>query len=157
MALKIGKSQLGNWKQKALKARARLQQAGKKADSVVTRVVHTAEVGTAAFTSGVIQGRTGGVEIVGVPLDLGLASGLHLLGFMGVGGKMSGHLHGFADGFLGSFLTQVGVGVGRTMAEKSGSGPAKLPAATAGALGPASGGARLTNLDRRLATMAASI
>jgi len=155
MALKIGKSELGGWKQKALRARARLMSASKKADNVVEKMVHTAEVGSAAFLSGVVQGRTGGVEVLGVPLDLGLAAGLHVFGFMGLGGKMSSHLHGFGDGFLAAFLTQTGVGVGRTMAQKSGGQGAIAAPATAGYLGQ--DGNRLTEADRRMAAMAAAI
>lgn len=167
MALRIGKSELGGWKAKAMRARARLQSASKKADEVVETMVHTAEVGSAAFLSGLVQGRTtefnpdgsvkkqGGVEVLGVPLDLGLAAGLHVFGFMGIGGKMSSHLHGFGDGFLASFLATTGVGVGSAMAQKSAGVTASLPApAASGYLGP---GARLTEADRRMAAMAAAI
>lgn len=155
MALKISKQNLSGWKGKALRAQARMRNISAKADETVQTLVHTAEVGSAAFVSGVVNGKTGGIEVVGVPLDLGLAAGLHVLGFAGVGGKMSGHLHGFADGFLAAFLATTGLGVGKAMAAKS-------PAATSGLPGGndfslPSGGATLNDLDLEMAAMAAGI
>lgn len=150
MALKVGRRELGGWKEKALRAKARLKSAGRKADETVITLVHTAEVSSAAFVSGVVQGRTGGIEVLGVPLDLGLAASLHVLAFAGVGGKMADHLHGFGDGFLAAFLATTGRGVGQAMAAR-----AAAPAA-AGHLG-AGAGAHLTEADRRMAAMAAAI
>ncbi len=153
MALKVSRREVGNWKKKAMSARKRLQNVSKKTDKVVEQVVHTAEVGSAAFVAGVVQGRTGGIEVLGVPLDLGLAASLHGLAFLGIGGKASGHLHGFGDGFLAAFLTTTGRGVGVTMKEKM---PA---AATKGHLPSSrpSQAAFLTDSDRRMAAMANAI
>lgn len=161
MALKVSRREMGSWKEKAMRARARLKSASKKADRVVEQMVHTAEVGSAAFIAGVVQGRTGGVEVVGVPLDLGLAAGLHVLAFMGVGGRMSSHLHGFGDGFLAAFLATTGRGVGQSMLEKEKAGAGTTPAKTSGLPGGGRGslpsrGAYLTD-DERMAAMAASI
>ena len=152
MALKISKRDLGGWKGKALRAQNRMKNISKKADRVVETMVHTAEVSSAAFVAGVVQGRTGGIEVIGVPLDLGLAAGLHVLAFAGIGGKMSSHLHGFGDGFLAAFLATTGRGVGQAMkAKESGA----LPAATSGhAL---NAGASLSQMDREMAAMAAQI
>ena len=159
MALKLSKSNLSGWKGKALRAQSRMRNISAKADETVERLVHTAEVSSAAFISGVVQGRTGGVEIVGVPLDMGLAAGLHVLAFAGVGGKMSGHLHGFGDGFLAAFLATTGRGIGVAMAAKSGT----TPAATKGNLPGGNGfslpsqGTALSDLDMEMAAMAAGI
>lgn len=153
MALKISKRDLGGWKGKALRAQNRMKNISKQADKTVATMVHTAEVSSAAFVAGVVQGRTGGIEVVGVPMDLGLAAGLHVLAFAGIGGKMASHLHGFGDGFLAAFLATTGRGVGQAMkAKQTGSA---LPAATSGgALGQ---GATLTDLDMQMAQMARAI
>ena len=158
MAVKVGKREIGTWKAKAMRARERLKSAGKKADRVVETMVHTAEVGSAAFVAGVVQGRTGGVEVLGVPMDLGAAAALHVLGFLGVGGKFASHLHGFGDGFLAAFLATTGRGVGQTMKEKAPAAKTEgnLPAHHAAAALP-SAGAYLTDDDRRMAAMAAAI
>lgn len=86
-----------------------------KAEEATEKVVATAEVGAAAFTMGVINGKTGGVEIVGVPLELGAGLGLVGLGLLGVAGKASDHLHNLGTGCLASYLTTVGRGVGLSM------------------------------------------
>lgn len=155
MALKVTRRDLTGWKGKALRAQNRMKNITAKADKTVAIVVHTAEVSSAAFVAGVVQGRTGGVEVLGVPMDLGLAAGLHVLGFAGVGGKMSGHLHGFGDGFLAAFLATTGRGVGQAMKAKQGTSALKQPASS-GALGSGSG-ASLSEMDRAMAAMAASI
>lgn len=155
MALKLTRKDLTGWKGKALRAQNRMKSISAKADKTVGIVVHTAEVSSAAFVAGVVQGRTGGVEVLGVPMDLGLAAGLHVLGFAGVGGKMSGHLHGFGDGFLAAFLATTGRGVGQAMKVKQGT-PALATPATSGALGSGQG-ASLSDMDRAMAQMAASI
>ena len=157
---KIDKKTLGGWKEKAVRAQKRLQSATKRADVTIETIVHTAEVGSAAFVAGVVQGRTGGVEVLGVPIDLGAAAALHVLAFAGVGGKMSGHLHGFADGFLAAFLATTGRGVGQAWAAKEEATPAKATGELMGhhaAALPAGPGAMLTEEDRRMAAMAAAI
>ena len=154
MALKVSRRDMGSWKEKALRARKRLQAASKKADRVVETMVHTAEVGAAAFVAGVVQGRTGGVEVLGVPADLGAAALLHVLAFAGVGGKMADHLHGFGDGFLAAFLATTGRGVGQTMAEKE-TKKAASKGLTSGAGHSLPGaGNYLTDDDRAMAAMA---
>lgn len=152
MALKLTKSQLSGWKGKALRAQARMKNISAKADETVSTMVHTAEVSSAAFVAGVVQGRTGGIEVVGVPLDLGLAASLHVLGFAGIGGKMSSHLHGFGDGFLAAFLATTGRGVGQAMKSKQlGDTPA-----VKGEL-PEGQGTSLSDLDISMARMAAEL
>ena len=157
---KIDKKTLGGWKEKAVRAQKRLQSASKKADVAIETIVHTAEVGSAAFVAGVVQGRTGGVEILGVPMDLGAAAALHVLAFAGVGGKMSGHLHSFGDGFLAAFLATTGRGVGQAWAAKEVKPPAEAKGELMGhhaAELPAGPGVMLTEEDRRMAAMAAAI
>lgn len=90
-----------------------------KAEGAVTALVDAAEVGGASFAFGVIQGRYGAVDIVGVPVDLAAALGLHVLGFLGVGGKMNRHIHSFGNGALASYLSTLGRGAGLNMKSKA--------------------------------------
>ena len=83
----------GGWKEAALRLKSRMRNMSEKSEEGVETLVATAEISAAAFLSGVVQGRTGGIEVVGVPLDLGLGAGLHVLAFAGFGGRMSEHLH----------------------------------------------------------------
>lgn len=150
MAARMTRSDVGSWKRRALSMRSKMAASRAAATRTVETVVHTTEVSSAAFVAGVAQGRWGGIELLGIPLDLGLAVALHVGAFAGLAGKMSPHLHGFGDGFLGAFLTTVGRDVGREWAAKS------PPAKSSGML-PGGGGSYLTDDDRRMADMAAAI
>lgn len=84
-----------------------------KADAAVREIVSTVEMSTAAFGMGVVDGRWGGVEVLGVPLSLGSAGVAHLVAFLGVAPE---HLRAFGNGFLANYLTTLGNGVGAKMA-----------------------------------------
>ncbi len=75
-------------------------------------LVATSEMATAAFGMGVIDGRFGGVELLGMPLSLLSAAGSHLMGFAGVAPS---HMHAFGNGFLANYLSTLGAGVGSKM------------------------------------------
>lgn len=119
MAIKIGASQLARMKGQAESLMRRASSVKSRAEGAVNNVVRTAEVGAAAFAMGAINGRYGGVEVAGVPADLGGAVALHALGFLGVAGKSSAHLHALGDGLLASYATTLGKGVGVGMREKA--------------------------------------
>lgn len=104
-----------------------------RAEETTERIVATAEVGGAAFGMGVIQGKTGGVEVFGVPLELGLGLGLNAFALFGGAGKHSNHLHNVGNGCLAAYATTLGRGVGATWKDKSlGAGTSsELPAGTA--------------------------
>jgi hypothetical protein len=120
-----------------------------KSEHTVQQVVRTAEVGGAAFAMGLVQGRTGGVEIFGVPLELGLGLGLNVFGLLGGAGEHSDHLLNVGNGCLASYATTLGRGIGTTMAAKAGGTPAAQ--VTDGGAAKTSG-TRLT--DREIAEMA---
>ncbi len=97
------------------------------------------EVSAAAFGLGVLRGRYGTVEVVGLPADLLAAIGLHVFGFA-AGGKYEEHWHHLANGAMGAWLNTLGAGVGAKMLQKQAQ-PAQLgtPASvSAGTLAPAS-------------------
>jgi len=94
------------------------------AEETVMTVVRSAEVQGTAFALGVINGRWSRPELLGVPVDLGIGLGAHVLGFAleDVAGT---HLHNIADGALASYLSSLGVGIGNKMLQESTSPPAK--------------------------------
>lgn len=156
MARAITRQQVGGWKAKAERLRNRVKNLGKKTDEVVGQAVHTAEVGSAAFLAGVIQGKYEDVEIVGVPLELALALSLHAAAFMGLGGRMAPHLHGFADGFFGAYMAGLGVGIGVKMRQKAtATTKGELPGGSGYSL--PSAGVNLSDEDVYYAQMASSI
>lgn len=97
----------------ALRAKDKVAKIKAAAEAGAMRVVSTAEIATAAFSMGVIDGRYGGVEVLGVPLSLGSAAACHLVGFFGIAPD---HMHSFGNGFLASYLSNLGNGVGAKMA-----------------------------------------
>lgn len=105
--------------------KARIANVRARAEKTTEKLLRTAETGGAAFAAGVIQGRTGGVEIVGVPLELGLGAALNVFGYFGGAGKYSDHLNNLGDGFLAAYLTTLGRGVGATMLTKTTGGETK--------------------------------
>ena len=113
---------------KAEGAKTAARRARERADESVMTVVQTFEVAGTGFTLGAINGRFGGVEVVGVPLDLLSGASLHLLG-MFMSRRAGEHLHNFGDGALCSWATVTGIGIGREMATRGGaaSGGGYLP------------------------------
>lgn len=106
------------------------------AEKTTEKVVRSVEVGASALTVGIIQGRVGSVEVMGVPFELGAGVALNLLGYFGAAGKFSDHLCNLGDGALASYLTTVGKGVGTAMKVKSlgGGSPAQVNAPAKGRL-----------------------
>lgn len=96
-----------------------------RAQETTERLVGTAETAGAAFAAGVIQGKTGGVELFGVPLELGLGLGLNAFAFLGGAGQASNHLHHVGNGFLAAYACTMGRGVGATWGQKALAGGAK--------------------------------
>lgn len=94
----------------------------KKAEHVTEKFVRTVEVSGAAFAMGVANGRSHdpeGVNIAGVPVDLGAGLALEVLGYMGAAGKHSDHLNNLGDGCLAHYAAVLGRGVGVTWKEKA--------------------------------------
>jgi len=87
------------------------------AESVMT-VVRSAEIQSTAFAMGVVNGRWGRPELLGVPVDLLMGLTGHTLGFV-IGEEAGPHLHNLADGALASYVTTLGVGIGQKMLQES--------------------------------------
>lgn len=124
------------------------------AEQTTERLLATAEVTGAAFGMGVIQGKTGGVELFGVPLELGLGLGLTAFGLLGGAGKHSGHLANVGSGCLAAYATTLGRGVGKTWASKSGSAQGQV--STSGIAPGLMAGAPLSPVEVAMAQRAAA-
>lgn len=96
------KNRIASWKEKGA------EQAGHAFQAV--------EVGATAFGFGFLRGKmgdaNGDLDVVGVPASLGTSIVLHGLGFMGVFGKHSEHVHNVADGALAEYAAVQGMRMG---------------------------------------------
>lgn len=111
----VTKGQLAAFADKAKRLHERAKSLREKAESSMEQVVGTIEVFAGAFGMGVLNGRMGGVEIAGVPLDLGIGVLGNVLGHLGVAGKASSHVHNLSNGALASYATRLGLGIGKRM------------------------------------------
>ncbi|MDX2086345.1 MAG: hypothetical protein SFX73_00790 [Kofleriaceae bacterium] len=151
MTTKITREQVEALAEKAQKAKAALanfkDRYEKQATAVVNQVVQSGEVVGTSFLMGIVNGRTGGLEVVGMPVDLGLSAGLHLFAYLGgAGDEGKSHVHNIADGVGASWACTVGTGIGARMrreaeaAARGGGAPQGGGSPQAGG-GAASGGA----------------
>lgn len=101
----------------------RLERYREAARETMAQVVTAVEIGVTAFGLGWVEGRYGEIDVVGVPLDAGVAGAMHLLGFTGFLGKdMSRHAHAVGNGALAIYLGKTGLRIGTEMAQDSASG-----------------------------------
>lgn len=124
--LQVGHSAIRAALSKGSSALAKLDRLKEKTEEMTGQVVQVVEVGAAAFGFGVIKGRWGAVEVVGVPVDLAAGVALHVLAFTGIAGKYGEHMHSLANGALAVWAGQMGTGVGAKLLDK-----ANAPKATA--------------------------
>ncbi len=97
-------------------AKSRLANVQKSAQKIVGTVVQTTEVTGTAFGFGIINGRWGSPEILGMPVDLAVGAGMHLLAFLDIAEE---HAHNIGDGALASYTASLGAGIGRKMLVES--------------------------------------
>lgn len=146
MAIEVSKKELtrmGKLYESGKKTVARMKERG---EHVAGKAIRTTEMGAVAFGLGVMHGRTikpdgsSGIEVMGMPIDLILGTGLNLAGYFGLGGKHSDHLNNLGDGALAVYLANMGMSVGVKMAAKSEGGQSLPPSSVAANL-PAGSGA----------------
>ena len=107
----ITKAQIEALRRRATAALSKAKNAKKDVEEATERVVQSMEVGASAFGFGLVGGRYGGFEILGLPGDLAAAIGLHATAVMVDEGAE--HLHNFGDGALAAYLHTLGLGIGR--------------------------------------------
>lgn len=134
--------------------KGKIQGIRKKAEHVTEKFVRTVEVSGAAFAMGVANGRTHdpeGLQIAGVPVDLGAGVALEILGYMGAAGKHSDHLNNLGDGCLAHYAAVLGRGVGVTWKERA------LGGGATGQLGAKTSGVQLTPAEMHAAAVMAGV
>ena len=94
-----------------------------KAGEIVTNVVRTGTIGVTAFGLGYYTGTRGPLEIMGVPLELGIVGLTHGAALLGVGGKAETHLRAVGDGALAVYAGNWGRVMGRESAAQKSAGP----------------------------------
>lgn len=101
-------------------AKGRVARVKAEAEEAVEVVVAAAEVSGTAFGLGMINGRYGSPEVVGIPVDAGVGIAAHVLAFCDIAPD---HLHNVGNGGLGSYFSALGVGVGQKMAREAAAPP----------------------------------
>ena len=127
--MQISLKALEGLEQRAKTALAKAKKVKEEAGQAVETVVGSVETFGTAFSLGVINGRWGNPELLGVPVDLGMCLAAHAAAFLLDDG--SSHLHRMGDGALSSYFSALGVGVGRKMLEEVTKNAQKLAAAAA--------------------------
>ncbi len=102
---------MASLKQRAENARKALARRKEKGEQTIGQVIQTAEVTGTAAALGYARGRVGEVDdsgaktlaVAGVPVDLAIGAGLHVIAFAG-SDKYAEHLHNVGDGALAAFL-----------------------------------------------------
>jgi hypothetical protein len=112
LPVKVTASHLTKLRSQVEKFQARARAIAVKGEAMVQQASDTAVTTATAFTLGMVQGRTGGFEIMGMPLDLIVGAGAHVAGFMKLGGKNSGQLHNVGNGALALYAGTMGRAIG---------------------------------------------
>lgn len=97
-------------------ARTSVKRIKEQTEATVHNVVRSAELNSTSFAMGVINGRFGSPELLGVPVDLGIGVALHGVGFLGIA---SDHMHAIGDGCTSSYFSSLGLGIGKKMAQEA--------------------------------------
>ena len=107
---------LEDMKRQVDSARKSVARVKEQASEAVEVVVAAAEVSGTSFGLGIVNGRWGSPEVIGVPVDAGVGIAAHVLAFMDIAPE---HLHNVGNGGLGSYFSALGVGVGQKMAREA--------------------------------------
>lgn len=108
----LSTAQVNQLREKAVSLQGSIQRMRAKAEDAKADVMAIAEVGGAAFTMGVVEGKYGGAEFWGLPASLWTALATHGLGFAGYAEE---HMHNIGNGSLAAYLHTLGLGVGAKM------------------------------------------
>lgn len=122
----LNKNDIKTLQGRAASISKRIEKVKAHTEKITEKIVRTAEVAGTAFAVGIMYGKTydeatqrTGIEVMGVPLELGGGLALNVLGYMGAAGKMSDHLGNIGDGMLAAFAVKEGTGIGDDWRKKS--------------------------------------
>jgi hypothetical protein len=146
--MQLGREHIQHLVRRGDALRRKLDSVKERLEGATTKLVRTVEVGAAAIAGGMIQGKAGpdGATVMKVPVDLGAGLLLNVAGYFNAAGQHSDHLNNLGDGFLASYLSSLGFGIGNTWrttgklfgAKSTPQLPGGPPAtAAAGEIGPA--------------------
>lgn len=110
----------------------RAKSVAKKGEHAMGKVLEMGETAGTAFALGLLNGYHGPVTVAKVPLEVLLAAGCSLGGFLGLAGKHSDHLNAIGNGALSAFAVVKGVQIGAEMKQKHAAAPAGASTATKG-------------------------
>lgn len=92
-------------------------------EKTVEHATHTAEIGAVSYALGASRGYFGPVELMGIPLELGVAVAAHGGAILLGDSKASPHLRAAGDAAVGAFGFMSGLEAGRAWFKKSGKTP----------------------------------
>ena len=76
------------------------------------------ETGAGAWAGGMLEGRTGGMSVGPLPINLLVGAGLLVAGYANLGGeRYSEHFNNLGNGFVGSYLAATGYAFGKRWKE----------------------------------------
>jgi hypothetical protein len=120
MALQISKKELEKVYSGAKRMLSRAEGLKEKSEATIEGITRAMVVAGTSFGFGLVNGRYGAITPLGVPVDLGVGIGAHLLGFTGLAGKMTPQAHAIGDGALSAYAYTVGRGTGKVWRKKAG-------------------------------------
>lgn len=136
---KVSAGSIKKLQKKYNSALARARRMKDEAESIAGQVQGAATVGATAFGLGYAQHRfrgddgQAGIEILGVPLDLGVAIGMHVGVVFGLFGKHSDMAKDVGNGALAAYATTMGAGLGtKGWQEQQSGGAAPADASASG-------------------------
>lgn len=133
MATKITKSRVEKLQRAYKSAVSRAKRMKEQSESIAGQIQGAALVSGSAFAIGYAQHRfrddegNPGIEVLGIPLDLGLGLGLHLGSIFGIFGNYSESANHVANGALAAYATTMGAGLGTKAYDESSAGGGALP------------------------------
>jgi hypothetical protein len=93
-------------------ARASIKRIREESEKTIGKVTRSVVLNGTTFGMGIVNGRWNSPDLLGVPIDLGLGLGAHVLGFVGIGGDI---MHNLGDGATAAYFNTLGMGIGKKM------------------------------------------
>lgn len=128
MATKITKSKVEKLQRAYKSAVSRAKRMKEQSESIAGQIQGAALTTGSAFAIGYAQHRfrddagNPGIEVLGIPLDLGVGIGLHLGSIFGIFGNYTESANHVANGALAAYATTMGAGLGTKAYEEMGAG-----------------------------------
>jgi len=106
------------------RAKATIANMREQGEETVGMALQTVEVGGTAFGFAYANQRygSGEIKILGLPADLAVGIGLHVVGLFGGVGKYGDHAHNIADGALASYAARQGAVFGAKAKQSASTG-----------------------------------